>query len=352
MRIAEICPPWFSVPPTGYGGIEWVTALLADGLAERGHDVTLFASGGSITKARLVSEFDEPPGGAKLGQIWYEAVQAVSAYAHAGEFDVIHDHCGILGPSIGANLGADAPPVVHTLHGPFTDQAKRVYHLLAPPPGAPKPHAPHPLHLVAISEAQRAFCPDLNYAGTVYNGIDLDRHPLRRDKDDYLLFLGRINREKGPEIAIEVAARAGMRLKMAVKMSEEFEQDYWRAVIEPRLTGNEEIIGEITVEEKAALLAGARATLFPIQWPEPFGLVMAESMACGTPVLAFPMGAAPEVIEHGETGFLPKTVDEMVACVARLDEIDPDACRARVEEHFSADSMTAGYESIFERLAG
>ncbi|HEX9695719.1 MAG TPA: glycosyltransferase family 4 protein [Actinomycetota bacterium] len=337
MRIAQICPPWFSVPPTGYGGIEWVVALLADGLAERGHDVTLFASGGSTTKATLVSEFETPPGGAMLGQMWFEAVQAVSAYKHKDSFDVVHDHCGIIGPSIGANI--DGPPIVHTLHGPFTEQAKRYYRLTSPP-----------LHLVAISEAQRAFCPDLNYAGTVHNGIDLAQYPMRVDKEDYLFFLGRINREKGPEIAVEIAARAGMKLKMAVKMSEPFEQEYWREVIEPRLTGNEEILGEVSVEEKAALLAGARATLFPIQWPEPFGLVMTESMACGTPVLAFPNGAAPEVIVDGVTGYLPETIDEMVACIERLDRIDPAACRAHVEKNFGAATMVAGYEQIFERL--
>lgn len=337
MRIAQICPPWFSVPPAGYGGIEWVVALLADGLAERGHDVTLFASGGSVTKAKLVSEFEQPPGGAMLGQVWFEAVQAVSAYKHRDQFDIIHDHCGIIGPSIGANIAG--PPVVNTLHGPFTEQAKRYYRLTSPP-----------LHLVAISEAQRAFCPDLNYAGTVHNGIDLAQYPMRADKDDYLLFLGRINREKGPEIAVEVAARAGMKLKMAVKMSEPFEQEYWREVIEPRLTGNEEILGEVTMDEKAALLAGARATLFPIQWPEPFGLVMTESMACGTPVLAFPYGAAPEVIVDGVTGYLPETIDDMVARVEQLDRIDPLECRAHVERNFGADKMVAGYERVFEQI--
>ncbi|MGH2829564.1 MAG: glycosyltransferase family 4 protein, partial [Actinomycetota bacterium] len=231
-----------------------------------------------------------------------------------------------------------------------TEIAKRMYRLLAPPPDSDDAMAGGRLHLVAISEAQRAFCPDLNYAGTVYNGIDTNLYPFRKDKEDYLLFLGRVNKEKGPEIAIEVAARAGMKLKMAVKMSEQFEQEYWREVVEPRLTGSEEILGEISVTEKAALLAGARATLFPIQWPEPFGLVMTESMACGTPVLAFPLGAAPEVILDGVTGFLPPDVDGMISAIGRLDQIDPTACRAHVESKFGADTMSAGYEQIFERI--
>lgn len=338
MKIAEIAPPWFAVPPAGYGGIEWVVALLADGLIERGHDVTLFASGGSITRAKLESAFENPPGGPNIGKAYYEIVHALTAYRRRDEFDVIHDHCGIIGPAIGAHIGR---PVVHTLHGPFTEDAKHVYGLLS-----------GPIHVVAISKAQRSFCPGLNYAGTVYNGIDLDRYPFRPKKEDFLLFLGRINREKGPEVAVEVAARAGMKLVMAVKRAEDFEKEYWREVVEPRLTGSEQIIGEISVEEKADLLGRARAVLFPIQWPEPFGLVMTEAMACGTPVVSFTLGAAPEVIAQGRTGFLVQTVDEMVAAVNRVDEIDPEACRAHVAERFSAGAMVAGYEEIFERLLG
>lgn len=347
MKIAQICPPWFSVPPAGYGGIEWIVALLADGLTERGHDVTLFASGGSTTKAKLISEFDEPPGGTKLGQVWYEVIHAVSTYRYADEFDIIHDHSGMIGPPIGANI---AKPLVHTLHGPFTEAAKRMYSLLAPPPGAPGLNVKNPLNLVAISEAQRAFCPDLNYAGTVYNGIDTSLYPFREEKEDYLLFLGRVNKEKGPEIAVDIAAKAGMKLKMAVKMSEEFEQEYWRDVVHSHLTGNEEIIGEISVQEKAELIAGAKATLFPIQWPEPFGLVMTESMACGTPVLACPYGAAPEVIRHGETGFLHEDPMDLVKAIDKLDEIDPKVCRDHVEATFGKMTMVEGYERVFENI--
>ncbi|GAC1424880.1 MAG: glycosyltransferase family 4 protein [Actinomycetota bacterium] len=353
MKIAQICPPWFAVPPKGYGGIEWVVALLADGLTELGHDVTLFAPGGSVTKAKLISEFEEPPGGTKLGQFWYEVIQAASAYKYASDFDIIHDHCGMIGPPIGANI---SKPIVHTLHGPFTDMAKRMYRLLAPPPKAMGPNAterrvPNPLNLVAISEAQRSFCPDLNYAGTVYNGINLDLYPFKAEKQDYLLFLGRVNKEKGPEIAVDIAKAAGMKLKMAVKMSEAFEQEYWRDVVEPRLSGNEEIIGEISIEEKASLIANARATLFPIQWPEPFGLVMTESMAAGTPVLAFPYGAAPEVIADGTTGFLCKDFDDMVdAAVSRVNDIDPAVCRAHVEKKFGARTMCEGYQDVYEKV--
>jgi glycosyltransferase involved in cell wall biosynthesis len=162
-----------------------------------------------------------------------------------------------------------------------------------------------------------------------------------------------VNKEKGPELAVEVAHRTGRKLVMAVKMSEQFEQDYWRDVVEPKLDGSEEIIGEITVDEKADLLARAAAVLFPIQWPEPFGLVMTEAMATGTPVLAFAYGAAPEVIVHGKTGFLVNTIDEMCEAVERTGEIKAEDCRAHVEAHFSADAMVEGYLRCFERvLAG
>ena len=339
MKVAQIAPPWFAVPPERYGGIEWVVALLADGLADRGHDTTLYASGGSITRAKLVSVFDDPPGARFIGDPWYDTVHALHAYQNASDYDIIHDHSGLIGPAIGSHVST---PVVHTLHGPFVDRAKEFYTLLS-----------GRLWYVAISEAQRAFCPDLSYAGTVHNGIDVSRYPFREEKEDFLLFLGRVNREKGPELAVEVAHRTGRKLVMAVKKAEAFEEEYWDEVVAPKLDGSEEIIGEITVDEKADLLARAHAVLFPIQWPEPFGLVMTEAMATGTPVIAFAYGAAPEVIDDGKTGFLVSTLDEMCERVERAGEIDPKTCRAHVEAHFSADAMVEGYLRCFERvLAG
>lgn len=336
MRVAQIAPPWFAVPPERYGGIEWVVALLADGLAERGHDTALYASGGSITRAKLVTVFSDPPGAIAIGDPWYDTVHALTAYRDASSFDLMHDHSGLIGPAIGAHV---ATPVVHTLHGPFTDKAKRFYELIS-----------GRVWFVAISEAQRAFCPDLSYAGTVHNGIDVGRYPFRKEKEDFLLFLGRVNREKGPEIAVEVAHRTGRKLVMAVKKAEAFEEEYWNEVVEPRLDGSEEIIGEITVDEKADLLARAAAVLFPIQWPEPFGLVMTEAMATGTPVIAFENGAAPEVIVHGKTGFLVHSIDEMCEAVERAGEIRPEDCRAHVEAHFSDEAMVQGYLRCFETV--
>jgi glycosyltransferase involved in cell wall biosynthesis len=353
MRILEIAPPWFPVPPRGYGGIELVVALLADGLVERGHDVTLVASGGSVTKARLVSPFAEAPDPARIGNAHDDVFHALSAYLEAisdpAGYDIVHDHAGLIGPALGAIASGTAwrsgvpgvfPPVVHTLHGPWTQAAKRYYARLH-----------ERLHLVAISEAQKADNPAVEYAGVVPNGINLALYPRRDEKDDYVLFLGRANPEKGPEVAVEVARRAGVHLKMVVKRNERFEQEYWDQVVVPHLTGDEEIFDQVSHELKAELLGRARATLFSIQWPEPFGLVMIESMACGTPVIATSRGAAPEVVVDGVTGFLCDSVDGMVAAVPRVGEISPAACRDHVAQRFAASAMLDGYERVFTRLA-
>lgn len=338
MRIAEIAPPWVSVPPPSYGGIELVVSLIADGLVDRGHDVTLFASPGSRTKGTLVSPLEEVPKLAEMGvSMTDDTVHTLSAYLQADQFDVVHDHSG-WGPAFGALLNGK-PPVVRTLHGPWSDEARRFHHALD-----------GRVHLVAISESQASLNPDLSYAGVVYNGLQLDAYPYREDKEDFLLFLGRCNPEKGPEVAVEVAKRAGKHLKMAVKCAEPAEIEYWERMVEPRLTGEEDIVFDVSHDEKVDLLSRAQGTLCTIQWPEPFGLVMTESMACGTPVIAAPMGAAPELVVDGETGFLRQDVDEMVECVARLKAIDPRACRARVADNFTAETMVSGYEKVFERV--
>lgn len=340
MRIAQLAPPWFPVPPSGYGGIELVVSLLADGLADRGHDVTLFASGGSVTRARLETPMIDPPDPALLGNAWFDAFHAVSAYLHHGEFDVIHDHSGLVGPAIGALLDG-GPPVVHTLHGPWTGPSRLYYGLLQ-----------DRLHLVAISEAQRADNPDLRYAGTVHNGIALDRYRFQARKDRFLVYIGRANPDKGPALAVEVARRAGMPLAMIVKRNEPFERAYWDEMVAPQLNDEVEVYENVDHATKVDLLARATAMVFPIQWPEPFGLVMVEAMACGTPVIACPAGAAIELVEDGRTGFLRDSVDDLAEAVGRAGECSPEACRARVEHHFSAPAMVEGYERIFERITG
>jgi glycosyltransferase involved in cell wall biosynthesis len=340
LRIAEIAPVWVSVPPPSYGGIELIVSLIADGLVDRGHDVTLFASGGSKTKGKLVSPLEKSPDLAQMGSnITDDIIHTLKSYVEAREFDVIHDHSGF-GPAFGALLDG-TPPVVRTLHGPWSDEACRFHAAVA-----------DRVHLVAISESQASLNPDLTYEGVVYNGLDLDAYPYRDDKEDFLLFLGRCNPEKGPEVAVEVAKQAGKHLKMVVKRSEPAECEYWESTVAPRLTGDEDIIFDVGHEEKADLLSRAQGTLCTIQWPEPFGLVMTESMACGTPVIVPPMGAAPELVVDGETGFLCEELDDMVDAVASLTEISPAACRARVADNFTAEVMVAGYEKIFERVMG
>lgn len=343
MRILQIAPPWFAVPPAGYGGIEWVVAELADGLAERGHDVTLLASGGSRTKATLWTVFDEPPS-KLIGSAYHDLMHCAAGYRRRGEFDLVHDHSGILGPAIGSFV--DGPPVMHTLHGPWRADVSRLYCALPPQ-----------LHLVAISHDQASRAPKgLTIEAVVPNGISVDALPLRAERrgtDGYLVFIGRANREKGPEVAVKVAQQLGRHLKMMVKINEVEEEVYWRSRVAPLVVDADvELLAEVSLEEKAELLAGADACLFPIQWPEPFGLVMTEAMACGTPVVAFANGAATEVIADGETGFLvrPGDIEGFCEAVGRVGEIDPTACRRRVEEHYSSGRMVEGYERVYEQV--
>jgi glycosyltransferase involved in cell wall biosynthesis len=340
VRIALIAPPWYTIPPSGYGGIEWVVALLADGLTGRGHQVTLFAPPGSQTEAELVPPLAEVPPAELIGDPWYEAAHAVSAYDLGEEFDLLHDHTGPVGASIGAMSDC---PTLHTLHGPFTDQTRMLYRRIA------RRH-----WFVAISQRQRAMAPKgLRWAGVVYNGIPTDRYPFRTDKDDYLLFLGRADQEKAPHLAIEAARRAGRRLVLCVTTKNERERAYWAEQVEPLLGEDVEVRGECDQEQKTELLAGAAALLFPIQWPEPFGLVMTEAMACGTPVIAWRNGSVPEVVVDGQTGCIVASVQEMAAAVDRVGGLDPHAMRARVEERFSAEAMVTDYERAYGRaLAG
>src|SRR5215217_6413229 len=337
MRIAVIAPPWYPVPPNGYGGIEWVVALLADGLTDRGHEVTLFAPPGSETEAQLVPPLGTIPPEELIGDPWYEAAHAVSAHEQGSEFDLLHDHTGPVGASIGAMRDA---LTVHTLHGPFTDQTSMLYRRIA------RRH-----WFVAISHSQRSMGPaKLRWGGVVYNGIALDRYPFREDKEDFLLFLGRADEEKAPHLAIQAARRAGRRLVMCVTTKNQRERAYWAEQVEPLLDDDVEVRGECDQEQKAELLARAAALLFPIQWPEPFGLVMTEAMACGTPVVAWRNGSVPEVVANGETGFIVESVDEMAAAVDRVGDLDPQVMRARVKEQFSAEAMVAGYERIYQQV--
>jgi glycosyltransferase involved in cell wall biosynthesis len=338
MRVAVIAPVWFAVPPTGYGGIELVVSLLADGLVDAGHDVTLFASGGSRSKAKIVSPMSEPPIPADLGNPWYDALHALDSYLQVDDFDIVSDHAGIMGPVCGAMRRGD-PPVVHTLHGPWTEQNRPLYSLLS-----------HQVHLVAVSDAQRAANLDVPYAGTVHNGIDVSVYPYREDKDDCLVYIGRANTDKGPKEAITIARRAGRTLRMILKRGEPAERAYFENEVEPMLSSDVELYENVTHAEKVELLGKSCAMIFPIRWPEPFGLVMTEAMACGTPVITTNWGAAPELVDDGVTGFRRDSEDDLVEMVGAIGSLDPAACRKRVVDLFSGEAMVQGYEAVFQQV--
>jgi glycosyltransferase involved in cell wall biosynthesis len=339
MRIAEICPPWIAVPPKGYGGIEWVVALLADGLAEAGHEVTLFATGDSRTRARLEYVFEQAPGTDRINDITLDTTHTLFSLREARErFDVLHVHAPF---STLAGAVETGLPTVHTLHGSFVPEMKRLYSFVA-----------DRVWFVAISQAQKRFDEELRYGGVVYNGIDMDAYAFGERKEDFVLFLGRAAPEKGWRRAVEAAMAAGERLVSAVKIAHPTEHEEWERNIRPIIPKDFEVLGEITLQEKVDLLRRAKAVLFPIDWDEPFGLVMTEAMACGTPVIATPRGSVPEVVEEGVTGWIVDVEDypnRAAERLRRLSELDPWACRDRVQRLFSKQAMVAGYEGVFER---
>jgi len=339
LRIAQVCPPWLAVPPKGYGGIEWVVSLLADGLVEAGHDVTLFATGDSTTKAALEFIYDRAPGTKLINDVTLDTTHSLFALHDARErFDVLHVHTPFAALAAAVETGV---PTVHTLHGSFTPEMTRLYSLVA-----------DRAWYVAISQAQMQMGPSLRYAGVVHNGIDLGAYELREDKDDFVLFLGRAAPDKGWRRAVEAAVLAGERLVSAVKIADHTEEEEWETNIRPIMPPDFEVLGEIAHDHKVDLLQRAKAVLFPIDWPEPFGLVMVEAMACGTPVIGTPRGSVPEVIEDGVTGWIVDVEDypaRAAEMLGRLDELDPAPCRDRVRRLFAKEAMVEGYERVFER---
>jgi glycosyltransferase involved in cell wall biosynthesis len=339
VRIAQVAPPWVAVPPKGYGGIEWIVSLLADGLVDRGHEVTLFATGDSQTRASLEFAFETAPGPAFNNSIWHDTVHQLRAHLDLSRFDLLHQHTYWSG--LVAAMLLDMP-VVHTLHRSFTNEMRRIYELVA-----------DRMWFVAISEDQRAHMPELRYAGVVHNGIDLSMYPLHEEKEDFLLFIGRSHPDKGPRRAVDAAAATGLPLVMAVKSAEPVERQHWEAEVEPALPEGTRVLHEIPHEDKVDLLQRARAVLFPIDWDEPFGLVMIEAMACGTPVVATPRGAVLEVVVDGETGFVVPVegyADAAVEAIKRAGDLDPHVLRRRVEERFSAEAMVTAYEAVYRRI--
>jgi glycosyltransferase involved in cell wall biosynthesis len=336
LRIGVLCPPWFSVPPVRYGGIEAIVALLADGLVERGHDVTLFASGDSTTRARLVAVHDRAPS-AQLGQTLPELRHVLSCIRSAGEFDVISDHSGPLAVALSETVGT---PFVHTVHNALDDD-------LAPAYDAALALA-RDARFISLSRQQRRPREMYPWIANVPNAVDLQAYPCRtRGRGDYLLWIGRMCHEKGPDRAIEVAREAGLPLLLTGKMHTPQEHAYFAQRVEPWLNDSIRYVGEADRSAVAALLHGAIALVNPIDWPEPFGLVMIQAMACGVPVLATRCGAVPEIVADGVTGFVVGDYRSMAETIAAAAAIAPETCRAEAERCFSPALMVDRYVSAF-----
>ncbi len=335
LRIGLIAPPWFAVPPTGYGGVEWVVSNLAEGLVARGHEVTLFASGGSVTDARLVSTYDTPPS-AQIGDWMVEAPAILDAYERWSEFDVIHDHS-----LLGLLMAAGVPvPAVHTVHGAMIPAVRPIYERVG-----------QRVHMVAVSRHQRTTFPSGLSATVIHNTVDATRYPMGGGDGDYLLFVGRICAEKGILDAIEIARRSEKRLMVLAKINEAPEKAYFESVVRPALDGlHWDFLEQPPHDVKARAYADAYATLFPIAWPEPFGLVMVESMAAGTPVIAYRCGAVPEVVADGVNGFICENVDQAVDAVRRVPEIIRADCRQYVVEHFGVEKSVLAHEALYRQL--
>ncbi|MBV9652973.1 MAG: glycosyltransferase family 4 protein [Acetobacteraceae bacterium] len=339
MRIAQIAPLFEAVPPKLYGGTERVVSNLTEELVAMGHDVTLFASGDSVTAARLEPAW---PRAIRLDpsvRDWiaaYGRMQELVA-RRVGEFDVLHFHIDYFPFSLFSRLGT---PFVTTLHGRLDlPEFAQVYNLF--------PHVP----VVSISDYQRRPLPRLGWVGTVLHGLPEKLLTPRATKQDYLAFLGRISPEKGIDKAIRIAAASGMKLKVAAKI-DKADQEYFDEQIKPLLAlGHVEFIGEINDTQKADFLSGAHALLFPIDWPEPFGLVMIEAIACGTPVIAFNRGSVPEVIENGVTGFIVESEAEAIAAVGQLGTLDRTRVRDAFEKRWTARRMAEDYLAIYRRIS-
>ncbi|MGH7769067.1 MAG: glycosyltransferase family 4 protein [Candidatus Binatia bacterium] len=338
MRIAQVSPLYESVPPKYYGGTERIVSCLTEELVRQGHEVTLFASGDSVTSANLVSacqyalrlnpDYDDP--------ILYHVLQIEQVAKVANEFDIIHFHLSYLHYTLTRRM---MTPSFTTLHGRLDlPDLVALYREFSEVP------------VVSISDSQRAPRPWLNWQGTVHHGLPEELYSLRHEPGGYLAFLGRFSPEKRIDRAIEIARKSGMPLKIAAKI-DNADLEYYKSRVEPMLKDPLiEYVGEIGEAEKQEFLGNAYAHLFPIDWPEPFGIVMIEAMACGTPTIAFRCGSVPEVLDDGATGFVVDTIEEAVESVGRVAGLNRENCRRIFERRFSASRMVQDYVKIYDRL--
>ena len=340
MKILQIAPLWETVPPPAYGGTEAVVSVLTEELVRRGHEVTLYASGDSRTRAELLSVFPHSLRTARdLQDPWpYAWLHSALALKEASEFDIIHNHAGDLTMAM-AHLVPDIP-MLTTMHCLITPDTKFIWDR-------------YPGYYNTISMSQRRNMPPLaggHFVGVVYNAIDVRSFPYDERKEDYLLFLSRISVDKMPHLAVEAARRTGHRLVIAGKV-DRVDEHYFNTVLAPLIDGKQvQFMGEADARLKRELYRKAYCLVLPLTWEEPFGLVMIEAMACGTPVVAFGRGSVPEVVVDGETGYIVNDVDEMVDAVRRVERISPRRCRQHVEDNFDAPLMANRYLQAYQRI--
>jgi glycosyltransferase involved in cell wall biosynthesis len=343
MRIAMLAPPWIPVPAPGYGGIEEVVRLLCEGLVAAEHDVTLFAAPTSSSSADVRPLLDEPHPDEIERARWEadhvaRAFEAVDAARGHRPYDIVHDHCGFCGLSMADRLST---PLVHTMHGPLDDETRDFY-------------AAHgnKATIVALSHAQLEGAPPaLRGAAVVSNPLNFSEWELSTEPGDHVLWIGRMAPIKGPHRAIAAAREAGVPLVLAGPV-QPGQEEYFATEVEPHIDDDQvRYVGELGGDDKVKAYGAARGLLMPIRWAEPFGMVMTEAMACGTPVIAFPEGSAPEVVTEGVSGFLVEDEDAMAAAIGRLDELDRARCRACAEECFGVDRCVDGYLEVYERAA-
>lgn len=337
MRIAIVAPPYYEIPPAGYGGTELVCFLLAEGLLDRGHDVTVIGAGSGHTRARFIATFAEvqQEGGAEGARA--ERVHALAAARAIRELrpDVVHSHITTLLDT------PDASRLVVTMHGAVRGPDATSARLA---------EIARRGTLVAISRAQANSARQAGWQAIVHNGIDLSRYPDSGHRTEAVLYLGRISQHKGTHIAIDAAEAAGRPLVIAGSGTIPEERRYFETQIRPRLGRNVTWTGEVGFDQKVSLLSKSACLLFPARWDEPFGLVMIEAMACGTPVVALSAGAVPELVVTGETGVLCQSPAELSTAIGRAAGLDPDKCRAHVAAHFTADRMVSAYEELYDRI--
>lgn len=350
--IAQVSPLWYPVPPKGYGGTEAIVSRLTEGLVKRGHQVTLFASGDSKTKGKLVSIINKNLYSLKVQWLYdsYNILNLIEAFSRAKEFDIIHTHIDVYDPIFRARSSV---PTVATLHNPIWPESKtksgRWYDYQARV--SIYGHFGD-LPYISISNSYRNQCQaKIKFVKTIYHGVDIPKLKFNPDPENHFVWLGRFTPNKGLHLAVKLAKKMGLGLEIAGKSVSPANKEYFDKEVMPYLSDKIKYVGEIkTDDEKSEFLGKGKALLYPLLWEEPFGIVLAESMACGTPVIAFGRGAAPEIVEDGKTGFIMKTLPQMQKAIKNIDNISRWDCRRSAQENFSLEKMIQEYEKIYYKL--